>query len=64
MTLPGLALFYGGWSAQELLSVMAQCFFITAWSPFSGGPCGYSLAFQGRAAVPCLGDLISPFSTA
>ena len=38
MTLPGLALFYGGLvRTKNVLSVVAQCFGIAALSPYSGG---------------------------
>ena len=56
MTLPGLALFYGGLvRAENLLSVLMQCFAITClvsvmWLAFA-----YSLAFNGGG--PWLGDL-------
>ena len=56
MTLPGLALFYGGLvRAENLLSVLMQCFAITClvsvmWLAFA-----YSLTFSGTG--PWLGDL-------
>ena len=56
MTLPGLALFYGGLvRAENLLSVLMQCFAITClvsvmWLAFA-----YSLTFNGSGAW--LGDL-------
>jgi len=56
MTLPGLALFYGGLvRAENLLSVLMQCFAITClvsvmWLAFA-----YSLTFNGSG--PWLGDL-------
>jgi Amt family ammonium transporter len=56
MTLPGLALFYGGLvRAENLLSVLMQCFAITClvsvmWLAFA-----YSLTFSGSG--PWLGDL-------
>ena len=52
MTLPGLALFYGGLvRARNVLSVFMQCFAIAAlisvlWLAF-----GYSIAFGGEGAV-------------
>ncbi len=47
MTLPGLALFYGGLVRRKnILSVMAQCFFITGMVTILWWFCGYSLVFQ------------------
>lgn len=49
MTLPGLALFYGGLvRSKNVLSVLVQCFAITAMATLLWVICGYSLAF----AVP------------
>ncbi len=47
MTLPGLALFYGGLVRKKnVLSRAAPSASASpAWSPSSGGPCGYSLVF-------------------
>ncbi len=46
MTLPGLALFYGGMvRAKNLLSVLMQCFAITATITVAWVAYGYSLAF-------------------
>jgi Amt family ammonium transporter len=48
MTLPGLALFYGGLVRRKnVLSVMAQCFFITGMVTILWFVCGYSLVFHG-----------------
>ncbi len=48
MTLPGLALFYGGLVRRKnVLSVMAQCFFITGMVSILWFVCGYSLVFHG-----------------
>src|SRR5882724_287984 len=47
MTLPGLALFYGGLVRRKnVLSVMAQCFFITGMVTILWYICGYSLVFH------------------
>src|SRR6266446_10641429 len=47
MTLPGLALFYGGLVRRKnVLSVMAQCFFITGLVTILWWICGYSLVFH------------------
>ena len=46
MTLPGLALFYGGLvQAKNLLSVLMQCMAIAALMSLVWLVCGYSLAF-------------------
>src|SRR5438034_3769090 len=46
MTLPGLALFYGGLVRRKnVLSVCAQCFFITGLVTILWWLCGYSLVF-------------------
>src|SRR5881396_3061081 len=46
MTLPGLALFYGGLVRRKnVLSVCAQCFFITGLVTILWWVCGYSLVF-------------------
>jgi Amt family ammonium transporter len=47
MTLPGLALFYGGLVRRKnILSVMAQCLFITGLVTILWWICGYSLVFH------------------
>ena len=47
MTLPGLALFYGGLVRRKnILSVMAQCFFIAGMVTILWWICGYSLVFS------------------
>jgi len=47
MTIPGLALFYGGLVRRKnILSVMMQCFIITAIVSIEWVVCGYSLAFS------------------
>ena len=58
MTLPGLALFYGGLVRRKnVLSVMAQCFFITGMVTILWWACGYSLAFaKGGPLSPVLGS--------
>ncbi len=45
MTIPGLSLFYGGLvKSKNILSVLMQCFFITAVMSILWVVCGYSLA--------------------
>src|SRR6185437_5163131 len=56
MTLPGLALFYGGLvRAENLLSVLMQCFAIACLVSVVWLLCGYSLTFSGPG--PWIGDL-------
>lgn len=56
MTLPGLALFYGGLvRAENLLSVLMQCFAIACLASVAWLVCAYSLAFNGGGAW--IGDL-------
>jgi ammonium transporter, Amt family len=56
MTLPGLALFYGGLVRRKnVLSVMAQCLGIAGMVTILWWLCGYSLSFSGGNAV--IGDL-------
>lgn len=56
MTLPGLALFYGGLVRRKnVLSVLAQCFGITGLVTILWWICGYSLAFH--SGKPWLGSL-------
>jgi Amt family ammonium transporter len=56
MTLPGLALFYGGLVRRKnVLSVMAQCLGITGLVAILWWLCGYSLAFHsGRSFLGSL----------
>jgi ammonium transporter, Amt family len=55
MTLPGLALFYGGLvRARNILSVLMQCFAICGTVSLLWAVCGYSLAFSEGSAW--LGD--------
>src|SRR5262245_55515133 len=50
MTLPGLFLFYGGLVRKKnVLSVAAQCFFITGMVTILWFVCGYSLVFSSAA---------------
>src|ERR1044072_4177961 len=50
MTLPGLALFYGGLVRRKnVLSVLAQCLGIAGLVTILWWLCGYSLAFNGEA---------------
>jgi ammonium transporter, Amt family len=56
MTLPGLFLFYGGLVRRKnILSVAAQCFFITGMVTILWWICGYSLVFH--SGNPFLGNL-------
>ncbi|WP_123401716.1 ammonium transporter [Inmirania thermothiophila] len=51
MTIPGLALFYAGMvRARNVLSVMMQCFAITALASVLWALYGYSVAFGGEGA--------------
>jgi len=55
MTLPGLALFYGGLVRKKnVLSVLAQCMGIAGMVTFLWWLCGYSLSFSGGNAF--IGD--------
>ena len=55
MTLPALALFYGGLvQAKNILSVLAHCFAVACVCSVLWFLCGYSLAFSGSSAW--LGD--------
>ncbi len=55
MTLPGLALFYGGLVRRKnVLSVLAQCLGITGLVTILWWLCGYSLVFARGSAI--LGD--------
>ena len=56
MTLPGLALFYGGLVRRKnILSVTAQCFFIAGMVTILWWICGYSLVFHSGS--PFLGGM-------
>jgi Amt family ammonium transporter len=60
MTLPGLALFYGGLvQAKNVLSVVMQCFSICCVVSLIWAICGYSLVFGGSGAI--LGSLSKSF---
>lgn len=60
MTLPGLALFYGGLvSSKNVLSVLAQCFAIAAIISILWFSVGYSLAFGGAGVF--IGDFSKIF---
>ena len=60
MTLPGLALFYGGLvRAENLLSVLMQCFTIASLVTVLWLAAGYSLTFSGDGAW--IGDLRKVF---
>jgi len=49
MTLPGLALFYGGLvRSKNTISVLAQCFLIAALTSVIWVVIGYSLSFSGE----------------
>lgn len=52
MTLPGLALFYGGLVRRKnILSVLAQCLGIAGMVTFLWWLCGYSLAFSSGTSI-------------
>ena len=56
MTLPGLALFYGGLVRRKnVLSVLAQCLGIAGLVQFFGGLFGYSMAFH--SGKPWMGTM-------
>ena len=60
MTLPGLALFYGGLvKARHVLSVLMQCFAVACLASIVWLAVGYSLAFSGSGAW--IGDLSKAF---
>ena len=60
MTLPGLALFYGGLvRVKNILSVLIQCFVIACIVSVIWVIYGYSIAFKGSGAY--FGDLSSMF---
>jgi len=60
MTLPGLALFYGGLvRANNLISVLVQCFSIACLASIVWLICGYSLSFSGDGLY--IGDLSKIF---
>ena len=60
MTLPGLALFYGGLVRKKnVLSVMAQCLGIAGLVTILWWVCGYSLSFAGSKAF--IGDFTNAF---
>src|SRR6187431_2689109 len=60
MTLPGLALFYGGLVRKKnVLSVLAQCMGIAGLVTILWWACGYSLSFGGTGAI--IGDFTYKF---
>ena len=60
MTLPGLALFYGGLvRSKNVLSVLMQCFAIACLISVCWVVYGYSLAFKGEGLY--IGDLSALF---
>ena len=60
MTLPGLALFYGGLvRATNIISVLIQCFAIACLASVIWLIAGYSLSFSGGGAY--IGDLAKAF---
>ncbi len=65
MTLPGLALFYGGLvRAQNVLSVLMQCFAIACLASVLWLIVGYSIAFgDGGGAQPWIGGFGKAFLT-
>ena len=64
MTLPGLALFYGGLVRRKnVLSVLAQCLGIAGLVTILWWFCGYSMAFNGeRDATSSLKGIIGTFN--
>ncbi len=61
MTIPGLSLFYGGLvRSKNILSVLMQCFFITAVMSILWVVCGYSLA-AGTSTEGFLGNFFGDF---
>ena len=71
MTLPGLALFYGGLVRKKnVLSVLAQCMGIAGLVTILWWACGYSLSFGVDAKSPFIGDFsnallagVSPYTS-
>ena len=62
MTLPGLALFYGGLVRKKnVLSVLAQCLGIAGLVTILWWICGYSLSFGVDAKSPFIGDMSNAF---
>ena len=63
MTLPGLALFYGGLvRAQNVLSVLMQCFAIACLMSIVWFVAGYSIAFgDGNGELEGAGKIIGGF---
>ncbi|HTH98705.1 MAG TPA: ammonium transporter [Stellaceae bacterium] len=60
MTIPGLAMFYGGLvGARNLLSVLMHCFVVCCIVSIIWVVAGYSLTFSGQGAL--LGDLRQAF---
>ena len=60
MTLPGLALFYGGLvRSSNILSVLVHCFSIACLASVVWLVCGYSLSFSGDGSY--IGDLSKIF---
>ena len=60
MTLPALALFYGGLvQAKNILSVLVQCCAVACVASVLWFACGYSLAYSGTG--DWLGDLSAAF---
>lgn len=60
MTLPGLALFYGGLvRSSNIISVIIQCFAIACLASIVWLVAGYSIAFSGEGAY--IGDLAKMF---
>ena len=60
MTLPGIALFYGGLvRSSNILSVLIQCFAIACLASILWLVAGYSIAFSGEGAY--IGDLKKVF---
>lgn len=62
MTLPGLALFYGGLvRSKNVLSILAMCLGLTGLVTILWFICGYSLCFGVDAKSPFFGDFSNAF---
>ena len=63
MTLPGLAIFYGGLvRSKNILSVMAQCMGITGLVTILWWLCGYSLSFSSGSGIDGGSTFLGSFS--
>ena len=65
MTLPGLALFYGGLVRKKnVLSVLAQCLGITGLVTILWYAFGYSVVFSGTSDTDTIKGILGPFDKA